>query len=192
MSHRKLNRRSFIQQTSAGTAGAGLLLGNANTATAAISPTSNFADSPNGRITVGFIGTGARAQDVMNDMLALPGFEVTAFTDAYQGRLERAGERTKGRAKAFRNIDELLAAPGIDAVYIGTPDHWHKNHAIAAANAGKDIYIEKPLTYTVDEGVEIAAAVEKNKRILQVGSQGLSTPIQQKAREANRGLGKWA
>ncbi len=181
MSQHKLNRRSFIQKSAATTAGAGLLL-NANTA-AAISPTSNLADSPNGRITVGFIGTGARAQDVMNDMLSLPGFEVVAFTDAYQGRLERAGERTKGRAKAFRNIDELLAAPDIDAVYIGTPDHWHKNHAIAAANAGKDIYIEKPLSYTVDEGLEIAAAVEKNKRILQVGSQSISTPIQQKARE---------
>jgi predicted dehydrogenase len=170
MSQRKLNRRSFIQQTSAG----GVLLLNSTKA---------VADSPNGRITVGFIGVGARAQDVMNDMLALPGFEVVAFTDAYQGRLERAGERTKGRAKAYRNVDELLAAPGIDAVYIGTPDHWHKNHAIAAANAGKDIYIEKPLTYTVDEGLEIVTAVEKNKRILQVGSQSISTPIQQKARE---------
>jgi predicted dehydrogenase len=175
----KINRRSFIQQSAAKTAGAGMLLGTAKRTAASFNP----ADSANGRITVGYIGVGARAQDVMDDMLKLPGFEVVGFCDAYQGRLERAAERTKGKAKAYRNVEELLAAPGIDAVYIGTPDHWHKNHAIAAAAAGKDIYIEKPLTYTIDEGLEIAAAVEKHKRILQVGSQSISTPVQQKARE---------
>jgi predicted dehydrogenase len=66
---------------------------------------------------------------------------------------------------------------------IATPDHLHKTHAIAAMEAGKDVYIEKPLTYTIDEGQEIIAAAKKHNRILQVGSQGISSAIQQKAKE---------
>src|SRR5262249_37809769 len=140
-------------------------------------------DSPNGRIALGFIGVGARAQDVMDDVLKIPGFEVVAMCDAYNGRLERALERTGGRAKVYKDHRELLAAPGIDAVYIGTPDHWHKSHAIAAVEAGKDVYIEKPLTYTVADGLEIIAAVKKTGTVLQVGSQNISSPIAAKARE---------
>lgn len=174
-----INRREFIKRSAATGAGASLTLGASKRTEAAFDPQ----NSPNGRITLGYIGTGARAQDVMQDVLRMPGFEVVAMCDAYKGRLERAVERTGGRAKVYANVAELLAAPGVDAVYIGTPDHWHKDHAIAALNAGKDVYIEKPLTYTIDEGLEIAAAVKKTGRILQVGSQGISSPIQQKARE---------
>lgn len=172
----KINRRDFIKQTTV--TGAGLTLGAASSANAAARP-----QGANKRITLGFIGVGARAQQVMDDVLKLPDFEIVAVTDAYKGRLERAVERTGGRAKVYANADELLAAPGIDAVYIGTPDHWHKAHAIAALNAGKDVYIEKPLTYTVAEGAEIIAAVKKSGRILQVGSQNISSPLQAKARE---------
>lgn len=175
----RINRREFIKRSAATGATASLALHHNIT---------DYArnDSPNERITLGYIGTGARAQDVMDSVLRMPGFEVVALCDAYKGRLERALERTAqagNRAKAYQNAAELLAAPGIDAVYIGTPDHWHKDYAIAALNAGKDVYIEKPLTYTIDEGLEIAVAVKKTGRILQVGSQGISTPTQQKARE---------
>jgi predicted dehydrogenase len=178
----KINRREFIKKSAATSAGAGLILGSSRRSGATFNPK----DSPNGRITLGYIGVGARAQDVMNDVLRMPGFEVVAFCDAYQGRIERAKERTAqagSKAKVYKDAAELLAAPGIDAVYIGTPDHWHKAHAIAALEAGKDVYIEKPLTYTVAEGLEIIAAVKKTGRILQVGSQSISTPLQQKARE---------
>lgn len=178
----KINRREFIKRSAAASsvgAGAGLILGSSRRTEAAFDP----GDSPNGRITLGFIGVGARAQDVMSDVLRMPGFEVVGMCDAYQGRIERATERTGGKAKVFKDAAELLAAPGIDAVYIGTPDHWHKSHAIAALEAGKDVYIEKPLTYTVAEGVEIIEAVKKTGRILQVGSQPISSPVQQKARE---------
>src|SRR6185436_11198544 len=163
----QINRREFIKRSAATGATASLALHNNLT-------DYTRGDSPNERITLGYIGVGARAQDVMGSVLRMPGFEVVAVCDAYQGRLERAVERTGGRAKVYKNAAELLAAPGIDAVYIGTPHHWHKDHAIAALNAGKDVYIEKPLTYTIDEGLEIAAAVKKNNRILQVGSQGIS------------------
>jgi predicted dehydrogenase len=143
----------------------------------------NTADSPNGRITVGFIGVGARAHQVIDDISKIPGVEIVALCDAYKGRLEHAVEMTKGRAKTYKDHRELLAAPGIDAVYIGTPDHLHKQHAIATVEAGKDVYIEKPLAYTIDEGLEIIAAVKKTGRILQVGSQNISSPIQAKAKE---------
>src|SRR5262245_55950811 len=147
----QINRREFIKRSAATGATASLALhNNINDYTRS--------NSPGERITLGFIGVGARAQDVMNDVLRMPGFEVVGICDAYQGRLERAVERTAqagSRAKVYKNAAELLAAPGIDAVYIGTPDHWHKDHAIAALNAGKDVYIEKPLTYTIDEGLEI-------------------------------------
>lgn len=178
----KINRRDFIKKSAVTGAGAGMALGMRNNAMASTIEYDRD-DSPNGRITIGFIGVGARAHQVMSNVLKMPGFEVVAMCDAYTGRIERAQERAGGKARVFRDHRELLAAPGIDAVYIGTPDHWHKDHAIAALEAGKDVYIEKPLTYTVDEGLEIIKAVKKTGRILQVGSQNISSPLQIKARE---------
>ena len=174
----KINRRDFIKQSAV--TGAALGLGNRAQASAL---DYDRANSPAERITLGFIGVGARAHQVIGDIVRMPGFEIVGLCDAYQGRIQRALERTGNRPKVYRDYKELLAAPGIDAVYIGTPDHWHKDHAIAALEAGKDVYLEKPLTYTVAEGLEIIAAVKKTGKILQVGSQGISSPIQQKARE---------
>lgn len=176
----KINRRDFIKRSAATGVGAGIAMNSSARASVA---EYDRDDSPNGRITLGFIGTGARAHQVMNDVLRMPGFEIVALCDAYTGRIERAKERTGGRAKVYKDHRDLLAAPGIDAVYIGTPDHWHKDHAIAALEAGKDVYIEKPLTYTVDEGLDIIKAVKKTGRILQVGSQNISSPLQVRARE---------
>lgn len=175
----RINRRDFIRQSAA--TGAALGLG-ANSVRGAVF---NYdrANTPAEKINIGFIGVGARAHQVMGDILGMPQFEVVGLCDAYKGRLDRALERTGGRPKVYRDHRELLAAPGIDAVYIGTPDHWHKDHAIAALEAGKDVYLEKPLTYTISEGTEIINAVRKTGKILQVGSQNISTPIQQKARE---------
>jgi len=177
MSDSRINRREFIKRGTAG-AGAGLTLGAINHTAAAIQ-----SDSPNGRITVGFIGVGARAQELMMAVQQVPGTEVVAVCDAYRGRLERAVERTGGRAKVYKDHREVLALPGVDAVVIATPDHLHKTHAVAALEAGKDVYIEKPMTYTVGDGLEIIAAVKKTNRILKVGSQGISSPIQNRAKE---------
>jgi predicted dehydrogenase len=175
---KRINRREFIKQSTVTSTAAGFAL-RANASTFAY----DRDDSPNERINIGFLGTGARAHDVMSDVLRMPGFEVVAVCDAYQGRITRAVERTGGRAIVYKDHRELLATPGIDAVYIGTPDHLHKEHAIAAVEAGKDVYIEKPLSYTVNDGVEIIAAVKKTGRILQVGSQNVSSPLQSKAKD---------
>lgn len=177
----KIDRREFIRRSAAGSAALGLTIGAADQVNAETeSPVQN---SPNGRVTIGFIGTGARAHTLIEAFKQVPGVEIVALCDAYKGRLERALERTKGRAKVYKGHREILANRDIDAVVIATPDHLHKTHALAALEAGKDVYIEKPLTYTIDEGLEIIAAAKKHHRILQVGSQGISSAIQQKAKE---------
>lgn len=177
---RKLNRRDFIKRSAATGAGATL---STHLGQSAEAKTTSRQDSPNGRINVGFIGTGARAQQLLDEMRGLQGVEVVALSDAYKGRIERAIERSGGRAKAYRDHRELLAAGGVDAVFVVTPDHLHKAHVLDALGAGKDVYCEKPLTYRVDEGLEIIQAVKKTGRVLQVGSQGISSVIQQRARD---------
>ncbi|HLJ47241.1 MAG TPA: Gfo/Idh/MocA family oxidoreductase [Bryobacteraceae bacterium] len=139
--------------------------------------------SANDRIQVGVIGTGARAQELMQALQVLPGVEIVGVVDAYKGRVERAIERTNGRAKAYPDHHALLAQQSIDAVVVGTPDHWHRQMVIDAMAAGKDVYCEKPLTYRSSEGVDIIRAAKERGRILQVGSQGMSSSVQRKAKE---------
>jgi predicted dehydrogenase len=135
------------------------------------------------RIQIGIIGSGARGQEIIDALAAVPGADVVGVVDAYRGRVERSIERTKGRAKAFSSYPELLAQKDIDAVVVASPDHWHRQMVLDAIRAGKDVYCEKPLTYRSAEGPEIAAAARAAGRIVQAGSQGMSSPVQRKARE---------
>jgi predicted dehydrogenase len=140
--------------------------------------------SPNGKITVGMIGTGARAQELMQVILKLPAqAEIVGVVDAYKGRVERAIDRTGGRAKAYPSHHDLLADKSIDAVVIATPDHLHRRIILDALAAGKDVYSEKPMTYRASEGVEIIEAARKSGRIVQVGSQGVSSDSDRKAKD---------
>jgi predicted dehydrogenase len=147
----------------------------------AAAPARSFA--ANDRIQVGVIGTGARAHELIEALLANQGVEITALVDAYKGRVERALERTRGRARAAKDYREILADKSIDAVMVATPDHWHHRMVLDAIQAGKDVYCEKPLTYRSSEGVEIVQAARAAGRIVQVGSQGMSSAVQRKARE---------
>ncbi len=170
-----MNRREFVWRTGAGAAVIAL-----NNEVDADAPQQTSASD---RIAVGVIGTGARSQELMQAVMANPGTQIVAACDAYQGRLARTQERTRGSAKPVKDYHEILGDKSIDVVVIATPDHWHKTMVVEALNAGKDVYCEKPLTYTIDDGNEIFAAVKKSGRILQVGSQGMSSAIQRKARE---------
>jgi predicted dehydrogenase len=170
-----MNRREFMRRTGAGAAVIVL-----NNEAEAEEPRQA---SPSVRITVGAIGTGARAQELMAAVMQVPGTQIVAASDAYQGRLTRTQERTKGSAKPYKDYREILSDKSVDAVVIATPDHWHKTMVVEALNAGKDVYCEKPLTYTIDDGNEIFAAVRKTGKILQAGSQGMSSATQRKARE---------
>ena len=167
-----MNRRDFMKTT--------VLAG---AATAAAGRASAKQVSPNGRIRIGFIGTGARAQQLMQDVAAHPDAEIVALCDAYKGRLERALARTQGRAQVFSDYRELLASASVDAVFIATPDHWHKAMAVDALAAKKDVYLEKPMSFSVEDGLAIVDAVRGSDRVLQVGSQGVSGPAAAKARE---------
>lgn len=131
---------------------------------------------PSDRIAIGMLGAGSRSHELLEAIRRIDGAEVAGVCDAYTGRVERAVERTEGRAKAYESYQDILADPAIDAVTIGTPDHWHRQMVLEALDAGKDVYCEKPLTFTVDEGLEITKAAEASGRILQVGSQGISDP----------------
>src|SRR5579859_7554646 len=103
--------------------------------------------SPGDKITVGMIGTGARSQELMQAILQHPkDAEIVGVVDAYTGRVERAVERTGGRAKVYKTHHDLLAQKTLDAVFVATPDHWHRRIILDALAAGKDVYTEKPMT----------------------------------------------
>ena len=168
----------------------------------AILPPRTIAQTPpSDTMLLGVIGTGRQGQGDMQELIYRgleSGARVVAVCDIDSHRLEDAqwlaekiyaAELGKGNYKgidAYRDFRELLARPNIDAVLIVSPDFWHALHGIAAAKAGKDIYLEKPLTYSVVEGRRLVEAVRQNKRILQVGSQQRSSIYFRLACEAAR------
>lgn len=175
-----INRRQFMQHSLIGAAATPLLLHTIGHEAEALTQ----AVSPNDRIQMGIIGVGSRVQSgVMQAAMALPGVEVTGVCDAYRGRVARALERLGNKAKDYGDYRTLLADRSIDAVIIATPDHWHKPMALEAFAAGKDVYLEKPMTLTIDDGPQMYGAAEKAGRILQIGSQGISSKLQETAKE---------
>lgn len=148
----------------------------ASTAAPLILPSRLFgADAPSNKITIGCIGVGWQGTENLNSFLGLDDCRVVAICDVDENHLQEAVNRVNTRynnqdCKSYKDFRELLARKDIDAVCICTPDHWHSIPAIAAANAGKDIFCEKPLSHTLGEGIAMVAAVTKNKRIWQTGS----------------------
>lgn len=140
-----------------------------------------FAAPPNERTTVGMIGVGARAHQLMESIKTVSNAEIVSVCDAYTGRLTRAVERTEGRAEIAPDYTAILEDSSVDTVFMVSPDHWHVRHVIEALDAGKHVYCEKPLTYTVEEGLAIARAVERSGKVMQVGSQGVSSVAQRQA-----------
>lgn len=142
-----------------------------------IVPSSVFgAEAPSNRITIGGIGVGSMGTGNMRGFLHASGTQVLAVCDVDENRRNRAKkivDDTYGNVDcaAYNNHDELLARADIDAVFHALPDHWHALVAVAAANAGKDIYGQKPLARTIKEGRAIVEAVERNGVIWQTGSQ---------------------
>lgn len=130
----------------------------------------------NQRIGLGVIGTGNRGQGVMATFQKQEGVEVRALCDVYGVRLDQAQAKAPG-AKTFYDHQKLLELKELDAVLIATPDHWHEGTAIDALNAGKDVYVEKPLTRRREEGPRIVRAARVNNRICQVGMQQRSGEI---------------
>ncbi len=146
----------------------------------------------NETITIGTIGTGGRCRSLMRTMQNVPNVRYAGVCDVWDPQLERGLEMAAPGAVATKDYNELLARDDIDAVLIATPDHLHVPITIAACQAGKDVYVEKPLTHKLVEGQAVIDAQNRTKRIVLVGQQQRSMPHIQKARELVRAgrLGK--
>jgi len=143
----------------------------------------------NDRINLGLIGCGERGTYVMTVFQKNSSVHVSAVCDVYGERIDKA--RTKAPdAKSFTDHRKLLEMKDLDAVLVATPDHWHAGTAIDALNAGKDLYIEKPLTLRIEEGPRIVKAARVNERVVQVGMQQRSGPHYIRARDEYIRTGK--
>ena len=191
----QVTRRQFLKLTSAATLSAPFILSFAGAATGQ--------RGPNDRITLGFIGTGKQGRGLLNNFLTMPNSQVVAVCDVDTTRRVhhrkiveefysiKGNTEFKGCAE-FEDFRDLIARKDIDAVVIATPDHWHAYIAIAACNAGKDVYCEKPLSLTIHEARAMVNAARKNDRVFQTGSMQRSSSEFRKACELVRNgrLGK--
>ncbi len=125
----------------------------------------------NDRIRVGGIGLGGRCRLLLNLARQNENVEVAAVCDVYEPRMAETQAKIAPGAEAIVDYRRLLERKDIDAVFIGSPDHWHVPMTIDAVRAGKDVYVEKPLTKTIEEGPLVEAAVRETRRVVQVGYQ---------------------
>lgn len=175
MTHRP-SRRWFLQRSAA----TGLL---------ALALPTHKAFGANERLNIGAIGTGGRCRMLMQTVAKIPSTRLSAVCDIYQVHLQKGREIADPQAFSTGQYKALLDRKDVDAVVIGSPDHWHVPMTVDACNAGKDVYVEKPLTHTLEEGRPVIEAQNKNRRVVQVGTQQRSMPQFQKAREIIRGGG---
>ncbi|AVR45126.1 oxidoreductase [Christiangramia fulva] len=180
----KKNRRTFIKNL--GLAGAA----------SAIAPMSFAAEMPiqeylqrkhsgntEKTLRIALIGAGGMGTADTKTALEHPNIELLAVCDLYDGRLEDARKRWGDHLFLTKKYEDILKRKDIDAVIVGTPDHWHKKISVDALNAGKNVYCEKPMVHSIDEGKEVINAWKKSGKIMMVGSQGLSSLGNEKAKE---------
>ncbi|HBY59808.1 MAG TPA: gfo/Idh/MocA family oxidoreductase [Solibacterales bacterium] len=168
------HRRYFFQTLAAGAAAA------------------RYAFPANDTVRVGCIGAGGRAQVLMRTFESLKGAQLAAVCDVWDQNLQRARQIAGPAAFAAKDYRALLDRKDLDAVLIGAPDHQHAPLTVAACEAGKDVYVEKPLTHDLTEGAAVLEAQKRTGRVVQVGLQQRSMPHMQKAFEIVRSgqLGK--
>ncbi len=174
MSITRYHRRHFLKTTEILGLGA-LLLGNG------LEKASGF--GANDTIEIACIGTGGRCRRLMEVLNTLPNVRLAAICDVDDLCIQLAQKIADPRAIITKHYTDLLDRKDIDAVLIGSPDHWHVPMTIDACEAGKDVYVEKPLTHKLEEGEAVIEAQKKAKNIVQVGMQQRSMPQIQKARE---------
>jgi predicted dehydrogenase len=146
-------------------------------------PRLKAAESPNDQIGLGYIGVGIRGTILLNSFKEIPGTRQIIAADAYDGHLDRFKELTTSDTPTTRDYEKVLNNKDVDAVVIATPDHWHLKMTTEALAAGKHVYIEKPMTWSIEEGPKIIRAEKKSGKVLQVGSGASSSMITAKAKE---------
>jgi predicted dehydrogenase len=167
----RLLRRTFLAGASAASA-------------AALSPlAARAASAANNKVGVGFVGYGLIGKRHVLDFREQPDVNVVAVAECHQGRLEEAKTLIGGGVRGYGDFRKLLDDPDVDAVVISTPDHWHALMTILACAAGKDVYVEKPLTLFPREGRWMLDVARRHKRVVQVGTQQRSGPHYARARE---------
>jgi len=207
-----LDRRDFIKNSLAGTVAAGIALkgtgaagmaadktgatehaAGARSSGSAVNEASGRAGrpGPNGRVTVGLIGAGRMGMWNLNDFMKQDDVQVAAICDVYAPNMAVAALKAQ-QAERYKDFRKLLDRKDIDAVIVATPDHWHAPVMIMACQAGKDVYVEKPISLTLDEGRKMVEAARRSNRVVQVGTQQRSGTHFQKAVEIVRSgkLGK--
>ena len=182
MSKNQINRRDFMR-LGAGAAALGVA-GKVNI----LEPTSLWASPravpPSDTVRFGIIGTGVEGCSLLAQTLKVLGVECVAAADLYDSRQIAAKESLGGKnIETTREYRRILDRKDIDAVIVATPDHWHRRLVVAAAEAGKDVYCEKPMSHTVEDGLAMIEAVQKNKRMCTIGSQRVSSILYAKAKE---------
>ncbi|GHU77084.1 oxidoreductase [Bacteroidia bacterium] len=178
-----INRRQFLSYSALGLAGLTILPSWA---------IDGVKIAPSDRVVLGFIGLGRQGLSDFGGHVSCPGVQVAACCDVDSIKIERFRRRAmewqksknmNQRVDGYEFYEDLLARKDIDAVEIASPDHWHALLAIHSLQSGKDVYCQKPLAYTIIEGLAMVRAVRETKRVLQVGSQQRSSKEFQKAIE---------
>jgi predicted dehydrogenase len=155
-----INRRDFIKR--AGLAGA--------TASVMASGVAARPVSPSDKVVVGVLGTGLMGRGNMTNFLSHPDVEIAAICDVYEPNLAKGVQITGGKAKTYKDFREILDRKDIDAVVVAAPDHWHALQMVLACQAGKDVYEEKPIATSMEEGKVMVEAARKYNRVVQVNT----------------------
>ncbi|MEL6865934.1 MAG: Gfo/Idh/MocA family oxidoreductase [Bacteroidota bacterium] len=177
-------RRAFLKKFATGTAvltGAPSILNATSSNSELARPTSFY--SANDHVQIALIGAGWMGVEDTESALKVPGTKLVGVCDLYDGRLQAAKAKWGKDLFTTKDYRQILDRPDVDAVIIGTPDHWHKQISIDAMSKGKSVYCEKPMVHNVNEGPAVIEAQNKNKVTFQVGSQGLSSLGNEKAKE---------
>jgi predicted dehydrogenase len=159
---RRMHRRTFLANSAA---------------LAALTVRSTRAARLNEQLNLGFIGLGGRGNELLRQFGKLPDVRFAAICDVDEKALAAAGEKYP-KAKRSRDLRRLLEDPDVDAVVIATCNHWHALAAIWACQAGKDVYVEKPLAHNHWEGQQVVSAARRHDRVVQIGTQQRSDPLQ--------------
>ena len=180
-----VNRRNFLKAASMTAAGtvATSVAGTKLHALTSLPAEGVKAFAANDHIQLALIGAGIQGQGDTRTAIQVPGVKLVAVADCYQGRLDHSKEMWGDDIFTTKDYREILARKDVDAVLIATPDHWHKQAAVDAMNAGKDVYCEKPMIHLYSDGPEIIETAKTTKRIIQIGSQRVSSEVYIKAKE---------
>ena len=181
MNENRVTRRQFLQKT-AGATGALAVLPTAFLGPNPYPTALNYV-APSDRVRFGIVGVGMQGSGLLRNAIELPGVECVAACDLYDGRHTLAKEIAGSRIVTTRRYQELLDNKEIDCLIAAVPDHWHKQIVVDAVSAGKDIYCEKPMSHSAADGVAMVSAAQKSGRIVQIGSQRVSSVICTKAKE---------